>query len=166
MALSEHELAIRSGTVSSSRAPGVLGVCPFKKPSDVYKEVLNELDGGEYVPKRPTLAMLEGTYGEAVVVGLVKELYGMEILPAEPLRISERLSDNTDGLVIEDGVKIPVEIKTVSQWWHWTSGCPDYYLPQVDMHIMAWDAPYGYTIGWCKGKEPFVHKIVIMFIFF
>ena len=160
MALNQRELNVRWGTASGTRAGGIMGVCRFRKPSDVYKEIVHELDGGDWNPKPPTLAMLEGVYGEGVVKGLCKDLYGMIIEEAEPIRMSDRLSTNADGIIVENGIKIPVEIKTVSEWWHWTTGCPDYYLTQVDMHMMAWDAPYAYAIAWCKGREPFVHKIM------
>ena len=127
----EEWRAKRSYSIGASEAGAVLGLNPYRSPLDVYLQKI-----GEQQPDEENLAMTIGTFMEPLARRLFEEETGFKCVKDNKIRIDPEydfLTTNLDGMVI--GEKVPLEIKTATQWD--IEEIPDWYYCQLQHQLMV-----------------------------
>lgn len=128
----------RAYSLGASEAGAIMSLNPYKTPLDVYLEKV-----GEKQPDDENLAMIIGTFMEPLARKLFTEETGFRVVKDNKIRIDPEydfLTTNLDGMVI--GEKVPLEIKTATQWN--IEELPDWHYCQLQFQLMVMGAPYIY----------------------
>jgi len=130
-------LAKREQSIGASESGAVIGLNPWKTPTDVWLEKIGHAD-----PVEDNLNMRLGRDLEPVIKKLFMEETGLKVLNDNKIRIDDEydfLTTNLDGMVV--GEKVPVEYKTMGKW---DGEIPDYYFAQLQHQMMVSNVDYIY----------------------
>ena len=128
----------RAYSIGASEAGAIMSLNPYKSPLDVYLEKT-----GEKQPDEENLAMTIGTFMEPLARRLFTKETGLEVRQDNKIRIDpvyDFLTTNLDGMIV--GEKVPLEIKTATQWN--IDEISDWYYCQLQMQLMVTGAPFIY----------------------
>ena len=132
-------LARREQSIGASEAGAVIGINPWKTPTDVWLEKIGHAD-----PIEDNLNMRLGRDLEPVIKRLFMEESGLDVRNDNKIRIDDEydfLTTNLDGMVV--GEKVPVEYKTMGKW---DGEIPDYYFAQLQHQMMVSNADHIYFV--------------------
>lgn len=156
--LTAEEKKFRATRVGSSEGAALLEINPpgWATVSDIAARIIG-LPGKVW---KMNEAMLQGKIFEPKIIERFELETGYTVKHAAPKVINEHLADNSDGLVY-DGDKFlgPLEAKWTTRINDWKEGVPDYYVPQCQMHMMAWCSDQCFAIGMKQGVPPKIYTV-------
>lgn len=164
---SEEWDAVRAGKITGSVASKL--VTPTGKKSTQAKSeigrIIAESEGWqepEFIP--PSYWMERGVELEPEARNWFQVQTGLRVIECGFMEHDSGLAGfSPDGYVMEDGILIPVELKTPKPSthieWFLEDGLPAKHKPQCHFGLAISSAPYMYFESYCPNAEPVIVKV-------
>lgn len=161
--LTPAQLAARCGKLGGSDIASLFG-CGFLSLNQLWHRKRAEFLTGTVEPTPTSWRMDRGSKLESLILDYVESELGVIVrdVPFIAHPTIPWLVGNLDGVVIEDGVRIPIDAKSVSSFQRhaWEDDkVPEKYRLQMHAYMMLTDAPHSYLTAAIGDDDPIVTKV-------